>query len=72
MNIVIAFILGMLSVIVFAAIVMGVIAFFKVIKLKNKLSELEADVANNFSGVYDSIQIQSTDLSKQILIWIKW
>ena len=62
MSTTIAFILGIIAVIIFACIVMGIISFFKVIKLNKKVVELETSINNNIGEVYNSITQLSNDL----------
>ena len=66
MSTTIAFILGIMSVIVFAAIVMGVIAFFKVIKLKKKVVGVEESMNNSANQLYTRIDTETSDLYHNI------
>jgi peptidoglycan hydrolase CwlO-like protein len=61
-----SFILGMGAVLVIIAVVVGVVAFFKVIKLERKLNEKESDIYRTIDNNRKDVDSMVTQLNTQI------
>lgn len=61
-----SFILGMGTVLVIIAVVVGVVAFFKVIKLERKLNEKESDIYRTIDNNRKDVDSMVTQLNTQI------
>lgn len=66
MNIVIAFILGIVFVFVCVVMTLAIIAFFKVIKLNKRMNDFELSISNEIGLIYDQIKLEKNELERQI------
>lgn len=66
MSITTAFILGIVSVIVFAVMVLAILAFFKVLRLNKDLKELNNNLVNNVNELFGSINSNFEELNNSI------